>query len=156
MTAQELLEKYAAGERDFSGAGLLFANLNGANLSGANLTDTDLRGADLSCADLSNANFTDADLRGANLVGANLVGADLTNCNIRWCLGNGKEIKNLLVKYHITWTDKIMAIGCEQHTLEQWYNFNDQEIMKMDEDAITWWKEWKPKLISIGVFEPIL
>lgn len=52
MNREELLEKYAAGERNFAGA-----ILRGANLRGAILTGADLRGAIL----------TDADLRGAIL-----------------------------------------------------------------------------------------
>ena len=67
MTVQELLARYAAGERNFS-----FANLSNADLGGANL-----RGADLRFANLGDANLGDA-----NLVGANLVGANLTNCTI--------------------------------------------------------------------------
>ncbi|MGD1918507.1 MAG: pentapeptide repeat-containing protein [Pleurocapsa sp.] len=34
MTAEELLERYAAGERDFSGSDLRGADLRGAILSG--------------------------------------------------------------------------------------------------------------------------
>jgi hypothetical protein len=59
VTGGELLERYAAGKRDF----------RGANLWGANLRRADLSGADLSGADLSQASLT----------GANLTGADLTN-----------------------------------------------------------------------------
>ena len=36
MNAKELLKRYAAGERDFSGMNLQEADLSGANLSGAN------------------------------------------------------------------------------------------------------------------------
>ncbi len=54
MTAEELLERYAAGERDFAGV-----DLNGVNLSGAVLT-----GINLERADLSTVNFSGADLSG--------------------------------------------------------------------------------------------
>ena len=37
MTVEELLKKYAAGERNFAGINLTEANLSGVNLSGANL-----------------------------------------------------------------------------------------------------------------------
>lgn len=40
MTAEELLERYKAGERDFSGADLTGADLRGAKLFGANLHGT--------------------------------------------------------------------------------------------------------------------
>ncbi|MEH2072933.1 MAG: pentapeptide repeat-containing protein [Nostoc sp.] len=87
MNAKELLRRYAAGERDFSGVDLKGANLSGVsrsfdvdayaepyrqgitsdlsriNLSGADLTQTDLRGVNLEGANLSNANLTRADLK---------------------------------------------------------------------------------------------
>ena len=92
MDRSELLERYAAGERDFSGAYLRRTDLGGANLAGAilhcaimryaYLSATDLSGANLSRADLSRADLRgadlrDADLRGADLRGAYLIGADL-------------------------------------------------------------------------------
>jgi uncharacterized protein YjbI with pentapeptide repeats len=57
MRAEELLKRYAKGERDFFKANLREANLGGANLSGANLSGADLR----------EANLREANLRGADL-----------------------------------------------------------------------------------------
>ncbi len=56
MKAQEVLRRYAAGERKFQGA----------NLRGANFVGQDLSGADFSGADIRSANFSNATLRGAN------------------------------------------------------------------------------------------
>ena len=53
MNANELIQRYADGERDFSGA-----NLSEANLYEANLSEADLSGADLGRADLSGANLS--------------------------------------------------------------------------------------------------
>ena len=58
MNAEELVELYKAGERDFRGIDLHRAELRGAELSGADLIGTnleyaDLRGAVLSLSDLS-------------------------------------------------------------------------------------------------------
>ena len=98
MTTEELLERYAAGERDFSGVDLRGVNLSGANLYGVMLYDADLRGAnlgganlngtklssaDLRNADLSNTNLSESNLCGAKLVGCNFRGTDLTNAG--WC-----------------------------------------------------------------------
>jgi uncharacterized protein YjbI with pentapeptide repeats len=47
MMAKELLERYAAGERDFSGVNLKWANLGDANLKGTNLEGANLEGADI-------------------------------------------------------------------------------------------------------------
>lgn len=114
MEADELLQRYGSGERDFSDADLSWedlsganlcqiilvnANLNEANLSNTNLSNTDLMGADLRKANLkeadlsgallSQANLEEADLRGANITGADLEGAipgDLPPANLSWAI----------------------------------------------------------------------
>ena len=60
MKAEEVLRRYAAGERNFSGADLRGRNFKGQNLSGANFSHTDIRGANFTAANLSGANFTGA------------------------------------------------------------------------------------------------
>ena len=82
-SVSDLLRRYAAGERDFRGAHLNWADLRGA----------DLIVADLSHADLSHADLSGADLRGAHLRGAHLRGADLN-----WAQLNG--VKNPPVSSH--------------------------------------------------------
>lgn len=77
MKADEFLSKYAAGERDFSGATLTEVNLSGANLSTSNLSGANLSVANLSGANLSGANLTKARLNVARLSGANLGKANL-------------------------------------------------------------------------------
>ncbi|MEH1781066.1 MAG: pentapeptide repeat-containing protein [Nostoc sp.] len=47
MDAEELLERYAAGERKFHSVNLRGVDFKGANLSGIDLTSADLTGADL-------------------------------------------------------------------------------------------------------------
>lgn len=54
ITAQELLDRYAAGERDFAGV----------DLHGVDLSNAVLRGINLDRADLSEVNFTAANLSG--------------------------------------------------------------------------------------------
>ena len=88
MTRDDLLARYAAGERDFSRAHLPCADLRDADLAGASF-----RGAYLPCADLRGAGLKGTDLGGACLVGAylphaslgdaNLTGADLTGARLR-------------------------------------------------------------------------
>ncbi|KAI9130830.1 pentapeptide repeat-containing protein [Acaryochloris sp. CCMEE 5410] len=53
MTAEELLERYAAGERDFSGINLEGADLSGHELQGIILRGANLRKVDLRDSDLS-------------------------------------------------------------------------------------------------------
>ncbi|PPT07019.1 pentapeptide repeat family protein [Geitlerinema sp. FC II] len=89
---EELLRRYAAGEREFEQVRLSEADLHNAILHGidlseailndANLSRADLRGADFSWADLSGANLCGADLRGAIFTRADLTDANLTHANL--------------------------------------------------------------------------
>lgn len=91
-STEELLRRYAAGEREFEQVRLSEADLHNAILHGidlseailneANLSRADLRGADFSWADLSGANLCGADLRGAIFTRADLTGANLTHANL--------------------------------------------------------------------------
>ena len=127
------------------------ANLRGAYLRGSDLRGSDLRGAYLGGADLGGANLYEADLRGADLRGAYLGGANLGGANLRYCIGNSKQIKTIQTEtYYITYTDKVMAIGCKQHTIEEWFNFDDETIDKMNKGtSLEWWAKWKPRLQDI-------
>ena len=109
MEVEELLQRYAAGERDFSlldlsGADLskvdfaqrtfkggiiynhrikfTYTNLSNANLSSANLFDAIMEFANLTNACLEGAKLDCALLEGANLKGANLRGAILGATNL--------------------------------------------------------------------------
>jgi hypothetical protein len=83
MNVEELLKRYAAGERDFNGlkddVDLSRANLQGVDLSGANLSCVNLSGANLSQVNLSQCDLSDTDFTGANLSQANLFAANLNN-----------------------------------------------------------------------------
>jgi Pentapeptide repeats (8 copies) len=78
MTAEGLLERYAAGEKDFSGINLSRAELGGANLSGIVLSNSDLREAFL-----EGANLEEANLEGVNLCFTNLLSANLKFANLK-------------------------------------------------------------------------
>ena len=98
MSAEELLDRYAGGERGFAhydlqgldlrGADLRNCNFAGSDLSHADLGDarldqSNLSGASLQEAFLGNAGLCNANLSDADLSGADLSGADLTNADIR-------------------------------------------------------------------------
>jgi uncharacterized protein YjbI with pentapeptide repeats len=124
---------------ELNGAILSDVNLNGADLSGADLSGADLSGAYLNGANLSEANLSDANLNGASLSEAILSGADLSNAilsgaNLRHIKsGNNKEIKTMqLGVYQIVIAGNIMAVGCEQHSIDQWLQFTDEQIKAMD------------------------
>ncbi|WP_293061062.1 pentapeptide repeat-containing protein [Okeania sp. SIO2B3] len=83
MDANELLQRYSAGERNFTGI-----NLKGANISGSNpmedifVFDVDLSEINLSGSDLTGAILAGANLSGANFSNANLSRSDLSHCNL--------------------------------------------------------------------------
>ncbi len=76
--AEELLKRYAAGERNFAAAQLADADLYGAVLREANFADANLLGATLEHSDLSGANLQGATLLRTVLRDADLENADLT------------------------------------------------------------------------------
>ena len=45
--------------------------------------------------------------------------------------------------YQLTYTAEVMQIGCQRHTIEEWRNFDDETIERMDCDALEWWGKWK-------------
>ena len=119
----------------------------GANLEDANLEYADLRGADLRGADLRGADLRGANLRGADLRGANLEDANLRDANLR-----GAKNAPLIIPT-LRWLVCIngfgyMRIGCQNHKVEQWKAFTDQEISRMDSDALSFWNQYKVMLLA--------
>ena len=99
---------------------------------------------------LCNANLSNAGLSGANLRAADLSGANLRGANLRGCIGNMREIKSAQFDtYDVTWTKDALAIGCQQHPIKEWWQFDDTIITNMDRDALLWWKKWKLVLQQI-------
>ena len=118
-------------------------------------TRADLTGADLTCANLTDANLADANLTDAILTRANLYGADLTGANLTNLLGNMKHIKTLQTdKYLVSYTTRVLQIGCKKHSIEEWKNFDDKTISKMDSGALEWWAKWKPIIMQIIEMSP--
>ena len=110
------------------------ANLRGANLDGANLRCANLDGANLRCANLDGANLDGADLRGANLDGEKLTKTPLQLNNLKW---------------FVLISDKYLRIGCQRFTIEEWKNFDDETIVKMDFAALKFWRKWKASIIAL-------
>jgi len=149
---------------NLGGANLSGADLRDANLSNANLIYVDLRCTDLSCANLERvklskaklwgADFSHANLRYANMSGTNmrdteLKGTDLTGVNLRGAIGNKSEVGGMrLEPFNVTFTKDFIQIDCEGHSIEEWKNFSDEEIDKMNSRLLTFWKRWKKTIFS--------
>jgi len=103
-----------------------------------------LRNANLSCADLSDANLSNANLSYADLSDANL-----RNANLRFLhSANGKELACMNAgKYQVVLSKEKIAIGCKFFTVEEWKEFDDDKISKMDDGSLEWWKQWKEVIL---------
>ena len=114
------------------------AKFSEANLFGANLREADLREADLSKADLSKANLSEANLYGADLSGARL-----------WdTIGNGVEIRTLqLPEYTVVYAGDRIQIGCKNHSIQEWSEFDDEVIKGMSDNALDFWKKYKTLIL---------
>ena len=96
--------------------------------------------ADLSGADLSGADLRGADLSGANLSSADLSSADLSGSYLWDVTGNKKEIFTFQTnKYTVVICQDRIQIGCKNFSQSEWFNFSDDEITKMDIEALDWW-----------------
>ena len=138
-------------------ADLRRADLQGANLRLADLRRADLQGANLQGANLQGANLQDANLQGANLREANLQGADLRwadlqDANLRWANLPTDVIRIDGMRWNVTILYGHMRIGCQHHHVDDWDKFTDDEISKMDDDALEFWQANKQKLITIANF----
>ena len=129
---------------------LIGANLKGSNLIGADLRGVDMRYSRLEWADLRGANLEGSNLKGvnlecanleyANLMGVNLEGANLMGANVA-TYQSGKWVA------YITTTH--IVIGCKSFTIDEWLKFSDNDINKMDINALDYWKESREVIFSI-------
>jgi uncharacterized protein YjbI with pentapeptide repeats len=100
IDAEELIGRYAAGERNFVDISLRWEDLSGANLTGVNLTGAIFVRVNFSRANLSSANLTNTSLKSANLSGANLEGADLTNASIDFANLENANLKGAIGSFY--------------------------------------------------------
>ena len=100
-------------------------------------------------ADLSRAYLSRAYLSGAYLSGADLSRADLRGVNLKGAKGDGKYIKSIRTEvYPITYTASVLQIGCKNHLISEWVEFDDKKISQMDSGALEWWKKWKSTIMQ--------
>ena len=92
LTVDELIQRYASGERNFAnislkgvslkGADLRYINLKEADLSNSDLSDAILYGANLEKANINFIKLNQAKLEGAFLYGATIACGSLTDANL--------------------------------------------------------------------------
>jgi hypothetical protein len=162
ISAEELLERYAGGDRDFRNvdlpeASLREADLTGINLAGADLSETDLtsailargdlrgtyfQSAHLGGADLRRANLSEADLNGADLTGADLSGADIRGADFRGALLDGTNLVGTIRNRKTNFTDvDLSKVKCD-------VDLNKEDLKgKMLVDQMMSW----PQLIAMRV-----
>ncbi len=88
---------------------------------------------------LQGANLQEADLRGA------IIGRDhiLSSSNFRYF-----ELSNYYCYIFESERGLVMKIGCEVHLVEDWKNFTNKEILKMDgQRALSFWHKDKETLM---------
>jgi hypothetical protein len=42
-----------------------------------------------------------------------------------------------------------IKIGCQDHSVDEWMSFSDEQISKMHSDALAFWKQWKPIIQAV-------
>lgn len=53
------------------------------------------------------------------------------------------------LRWNITITDHHLAIGCEQHTFDEWHSFSNNKIDEMHPEALCFWEKYKSILFAI-------
>ena len=151
FTKEELAEiieshgKWLHGNDGGERADLSYSNLSGSNLSYSNLSGSNLSYSNLSGSNLSYSNLSYSDLSGSNLRGSNL----------RYSIGNCENIKSMQCDmWLVSYTETTLNIGCQTHLISEWFSFSDDEIARMDSQALKWWAIWKPILQKIIEVSP--
>ena len=93
ITLEELLNRYQAGEKNFSEIQIRLGELVSQNLSEIDLNGARLDRVSLIDCNLSKANFTRANIAGSNLEGANLSDANFSHAN--FCIGSEQDYSQI-------------------------------------------------------------
>lgn len=131
------------------------ASMCEVGMSNVSALDASFCGADLTRAQLFKTGFTRADFDGANLrdVSAKwcefnqakcMHKASIATAEFIDCVGDGWALKTISgLRWLVTiWADK-MSIGCQSHSIDDWFAFSDDDIEEMDGYALEWWRKHK-------------
>ena len=83
--------------------------------------------------------------RYANFSYANFSYANFSYANFSSAVSNmGNHHSMQLESYAIFYTNSLLVIGCEHHSIKEWEKFTDKEILEMDgKKALKFWRKWK-------------
>ncbi|WP_319419507.1 pentapeptide repeat-containing protein [Pleurocapsa sp. FMAR1] len=128
ITLEEILNRYLAGERNFSQIKIRLGELANQDLSNINLSDASLSQVSLVGCNLSNANLSKANLPGSNLEGVNLSDADMSQTN--FCVGESKDYAQIMTSIENSWTGIWKNLPTETATQakEQMYAQMSQQL----------------------------
>ena len=73
-----------------------------------------------------------------------MIGADLRYANLR----DANLIQITLPYFQVIVQKEHTRIGCKYFTNVEWQNFNDDEISKMDTNALEFWNSFKQIIFS--------
>lgn len=94
MNGEELLRRYAAGERDFSGVDLSYISLRDFNMFKVNFSNANLKGVEFTVAVMNYINFSGADLSESLLAGE-IAGCNFSYANLRNAHLRGSDLTEL-------------------------------------------------------------
>lgn len=180
INIQELLDRYAAGERNFSSVGVIrqLEVPRGTNLSGINLrrcnfseldfTEVNLAGADLSEVTCQFTSFRNADLRSANMSGATFwEGTDLTDADLSFANMSQLTVEDAIFnRANMTGVDLrqayIKAASFQAANLvkanlyDAWISSSDLQDANLASVDLSKMKQWTLNKVSGANFENIV
>ena len=115
------------------------------------LSDSTFRRANFTSAKFnSDTKFNNTSISQSKFTDAYLDYVDLSNLHdFAGVIGEGKRFLTFrATPWHIVILRKeqIMQIGCQKHTLDEWFGFSVREIDDMSTEAVDFWEYWKPIL----------
>ncbi|OUL27898.1 hypothetical protein BV378_09090 [Nostoc sp. RF31YmG] len=136
--ADEFLNRYADGERNFRSINLCRVVLEGRDLRGADLSEANLSGAKLYGADLRGVTMSYTNIENASLRGADLSGALLHRANLKSSSLEGVKFQGATLNLSNLHSAKLMGADFKGALISK-TDFNQAFLMASDfKGAIIW------------------
>lgn len=145
------LNDASLGRVNLSNKDLRKSNLKHCDLSRATLVNTDLRGADLEGSVLSLSRLSGANFNGANLKDVIFLGADFGSGVDAYNYKFDRDVVQLrFTGQLVTIWQGYMTIGCECHTIQEWFSFSDERLNEMHGKPLDLFNQWKQIFLDIA------